>query len=235
MPFVGPLSEYENYATASSGTVSQVYSVSATGVLSNRNTTVSAVWGDGAGENAGIGTNDNGCLVLIGTTNNPIVISNVVVATGDVYIKGYYTGQGTIYAGRNIYVIGDLTAVDPPTWPHPDNNPIATADANKTKDFLGLCAKGSMAFGDPSALDVSFLTSPYTGSHATDSSDAELGYVSYYSNGIPYFDGDYTQPDGDGTALRSDGTTRHFYDPMISAVAMTTGLRPSSRLGWLDA
>ena len=92
-----------------------------------------------------------------------------------------------------------------------------------------------MAFGDPSALDVSFLKSPYTASHATDSSDEALGYVSYYSDGIPYFNGDYTQPDADGTAVRSDGTTRHFYDPMIGDVAVTTGLQPSSRLGWLDA
>ena len=222
MPFIGPLSEYQNYAIASGGTVS------------DSNKTVSSVWGDNAGENAGIGTNDTGCLILVGTTNSPINISGVVVATGDIYIKGYYTGQGTLYAGRNIYLIGDLIALDPPSWPHPDSNPTVTAEANKDKDFLGLCAKGSMAFGDPGALDVSFLTNPYTGSHATDASDEALGYVSYYSNSIPYFDGDYTQPDGDGTALRSDGSTRHFYDPMISSSAITD-LGISSRLAVIDA
>ncbi|MFA7256187.1 MAG: hypothetical protein WC047_01245 [Kiritimatiellales bacterium] len=235
LPFIGPLSEYQDYAILNNGTVSQVYSVTAAGVLSNLSTTVSAVWGDApdGSENAGIGTNDNGCLILIGTTNNPIVISNVVVATGDIYIKGYYTGQGSLYAGRNIYVIGDLIAKDPPTWPHPDPDPAGTADANKTKDFLGLCAKGNVAFGDPDLLDVSFLTSPYTGSHATDASDAALGYVSYYSNGIPYFDGDYTQPDGNGSEQRSDGTLRHFYDPIISSTALA-GLGVSERLTWID-
>ncbi len=221
MPFVGPLAEYEDYAIANNG------------VVSNSSVTASAVWGDNTGENAGIGTNDTGCLILIGTEADPINISGIVVATGDIYIKGYYTGQGTLYAGRNIYIIGDLIAKDPPTWPHPDSNPTTTADANKTKDFLGLCAKGSMAFGDPSALDTSFLKSPYTGSHATDASDAALGYVSYYSDGIPYFDGDYTQPDGNGSELRSDGSTRHFYDPMISDAAINA-LGVSSDISWID-
>lgn len=222
MPFIGPLSEYQAYAIANNGTVS------------DSSKTVSAVWGDGAGENAGIGTNDTGCLILVGTEANPINISGIVVATGDIYIKGYYTGQGTLYAGRNIYIIGDLVAKNPPTWPHPDSNPVATADANKTKDFLGLCAKGSMAFGNPAALDVSFLRSPYTGSHATDASDAALGYISYYSDGIPYFDGDYTQPDGNGSALRSDGSVRHFYDPMISDSALAS-LGVSADISWIDS
>lgn len=234
MPFIGPLIDYQNFAIARTGSVSQVYAVSASGTLSNLNTSVAAVWGDGSGENAGIGTNDTGCLILIGTEANPINISGVVVATGDIYIKGYYTGQGSLYAGRNIYVIGNLIAKNPPTWPHSDSNPYATANANKSRDFLGLCAKGSLAFGDPSALDVSFLKTPYTGSHASDASDAALGYVSYFSGGIPYFDGDYTKPDGDGTAKRSDGSTRYFHTPMISSTALS-GLGVSSRVGWMDA
>ena len=234
MPFIGPLSEYEAYAAANTGFVSGVYAVTASGGLSNRNTSVSAVWGDGAGENSGIGVNDTGCLILIGTSNNPIRISGVVVARGDIYIKGYYTGAGTLYAGRNIYVLDNLIAVNPPSWPHPDSNPDATANANKTKDFLGLCAKGSMAFGDPGALDVNFLNTPYTGSHATDASDASLGYVSYYSGGIPYFNGNYTVPDGNGSMQRSDGSVRHFYDPMISGTAMSA-LSPVARLSWIDA
>lgn len=233
LPFIGPLTDYQNLAIATSGTVSQVYRVSASGVVSNLNTTVTGVWGDSSGENAGIGTNDAGCLILSGTVANPINISGVVVATGDIYIKGYYTGQGSLYAGRNIYIIGDLRAVNPPTWPHLDSNPQATAIANKTRDFLGLCAKGSLAFGDPGVLDVSFLRTPYTGSHASDASDAALGYVSYYSGGIPYFDGDYTQPDGNGSVKRSDGTTRYFYTPMIGNTAFTN-LGVSARVAWMD-
>lgn len=234
LPFIGPLADYQNLAIATSGTVSQVYRVSASGAVSNLNTTVTGVWGDSGGENAGIGTNDTGCLILSGTATNPINISGVVVATGDIYIKGYYTGQGSLYAGRNIYIIGDLRAVNPPTWPHSDSNPQATAIANKTRDFLGLCAKGSLAFGDPGMLNVSFLRTPYTGSHASDASDAVLGYVSYYSGGIPYFDGDYTQPDGNGSVKRSDGTTRYFHTPMIGNTAFNA-LGVSERVAWMDA
>lgn len=233
LPFIGPLSEYQAYAITNNGTVSQVYSVTDAGILSNRNITVSAVWGDGSGENAGIGTNDTGCLILIGTEADPINISGIVVATGDIYIKGYYTGQGTLYAGRNIHIIGNLIAKNPPTWPHPDSNPTATANANRAKDFLGLCAKGSMLFGDYSTLDTSLLKSPHTASHATDVSDASLGYVSYYSGGVPYFNGDYTLVDGNGSAKRSDGSARHFFEPMISATAMTA-LGVQAWIGWFD-
>jgi type II secretory pathway pseudopilin PulG len=233
MPFIGPLSEYAAFAIANNGTVSQVYSVSSTGVLSNRNISASGAWGYGGGENAGIGTNDTGCLILIGTVANPIVISNIVVATGDIYIKGYFTGQGTLYSGRNIYIIGDLIANDPPLWPHPDPAPRTTAAANATKDFIGLCAKGNIALGRPTALDISLMVPPFTGSHATDISDIALGYVSYVSNGVPYFNGDYTQRDANGTATRSDGSDRHFYDPMISTNAFEA-LGPTDRLGWID-
>jgi len=233
MPFIGPLAEYQAYAITNNGSVSQVYAVSAAGILSNRNTTVAAVWGDNSGENAGIGTNDTGCLILIGTSANPIVISNIVVATGDVYIKGYYTGQGTLYAGRNIHIIGNLIAKNPPTWPKPDSNPVATATANRTRDFLGLCAKGSMIFGDYSTLDTSLLRSPHTASHATDVSDASLGYVSYYSGGVPYFDGDYTARDANGAGTRSDGTPREFHEPMIGDTAMAA-LGVQAWIGWFD-
>ncbi|MEI7850869.1 MAG: hypothetical protein WCH86_03470 [Kiritimatiellales bacterium] len=234
MPFIGPLSDYETMAVANTGTVSGIYRVSATGVLTNRNLgTVSAVWGDGAGENAGVGTNDTGALILIGTAANPIQLNRIFVARGDIYIRGYYTGRGTLYAGRNIYVIGDLRAVNPPTWNHPDSNPSNTAAINRNKDFLGLCAKGSVSLGDQSEMNVSFLTTPVTGSHATDISDIELGYVSYTANGVPYFNGNYTARDGNGSQLRSDGTPRYFYTPMIGSTAFT-GLGGVGQIGWLD-
>jgi hypothetical protein len=239
MPFIGPIAEYAAFAMLNTGSVSGVYSVNAAGVFSNRNMTAAAVWGDGTGENAGIGTNDTGCLILIGTSNNPIRLNSIFVATGDIYIKGYYTGQGTLYAGRNIYVFGDVRAVNPPLWPHPDSNPDSTAAANRTRDFLGLCAKGSVCLGDGSGLDVSMLTTPVTGSHATDISDIELGYVTHYVAGVAYFNGDYTARDGQNRdQLRSDGTPRYFYTPMISDTAFA-GLAPaypisSARVGWSD-
>ena len=222
LPFIGPLSDYEEYAIAVGGTASDA------------STTVNGVWGDDAGENAGIGTNDTGCLVLIGTLANPINLDGVVVAQKDIYIKGYFTGQGTLYAGRNVHVIGDLFAVDEPTWPHPDSNPVATAEVNKTKDFLGLCAKGSLVFGDHLNLDHTYLDEPHTTSHATDITDDALGYVTHYVNGEPFFDGDYRQPDGNGAEQRTDGSLRHFYEPILSD-ADIAALGVSTRVGRFDA
>ncbi len=225
MPFVGPLGEYEEYAVAANGSASDSTKV------------VHAVWGDAAGgiEDAGVaGDIDNGCLVLIGTEASPINLDGVVVARQDIYIKGYYTGQGTLYAGRNIHIIGDLIAVDPATWPKPDSNPVATVAANADAGFLALCAKGSLVFGDHRNLDTSYLESPHTDSHATDVTDIDLGYVTHYVDGVPYFDGDYTQADGDGSEQRTDGSLRHFFEPILSDAAVTT-LGVSARVGWFDA
>ncbi len=210
LPFIGPLSDYEEYAVAISGTAG------------DSSKTVAGVWGDDAGEDAGVDDTDvdDGCLVLVGTEADPIDISGVVVAQKDIYIRGYYTGQGTLYAGRNIYVVDDVIAVDAPTWPHPDSTPAATAVENKTKDFLGLCAKGSLIFGDYTTLDTSYLKSPHTDSHATDVTDAALGYVTHYVDGEPYFDGDYTQLDGNGSELRTDNSSRHFFEPILSDADM---------------
>lgn len=222
LPFIGPLSDYEEYAVAVGGTASDL------------STTVNGVWGDDAGEDAGIGTNDTGCLVLIGTAANPINLSGVVVAQNDIYIKGYFSGQGTLYAGRNIHVIGDLIAVDEPTWPHPDSNPETTAESNKTKDFLGLCAKGSLVFGNHLNLDHTYLDDPHTSSHASDVTDAVLGYVTHYVGGEPYFDGDYRQADGNGAEQRTDGSLRHFFEPILSD-ADIADLGVSDRVAWFDA
>ena len=207
--------------------------VDSSGTVTNSSTVVSAVWGDSSSENAGIGTNDTGCLILIGTSNNPVRIDGIVVATGDIYIKGYFTGQGTLYAGRNIYVLDDVVALDPPRWPKPDSTPFVTANANKTKDFLGLCAKGNLLFGDYTSYDTSLLKDPHTASHATDVSDAALGYVSGYSGGVPFFDGDYTAVDANGAGIRSDGSSRRFFEPMISDTAMSA-LGMSAEVNWMD-
>ncbi len=210
LPYIGPLEEYEAYAAANGGTISQG------GALK-----VEAIWGDDPGEDIpGIeGFLDDGSLFLDGTVD-PIEISGVIVARGDVYIKGNFTGQGTIYAGRNVHIIGDVVALDPPSWPKPDSNPYATVNVNKDKDFLGLCAKGSLVFGDHTSwathVDQKYLKNPYTSSHAVDATDALNGYVKFWQDGIPYFDGDYTQQDGEFfDAVQTDGDPRLYYEPTL--------------------
>lgn len=205
MPYIGPLSEYEAYAVAT------------TGRLTQGGSTVNAVWGDDSGETSGLGiTNgsDRGCLVI----TNGAVLNGVVVARGDVYIKGKISGQGTIYAGRNIYVIGDLSYSNAPAWPKPDSNPSNTASINRTKDFVGLCAKGNLILGnDFKSFLQTLAKAPITHTHAADASDTALGYVSYTSNGISMFNGDYTAVDGQNhDSVRSDGSPRQFYEPILS-------------------
>jgi len=216
LPFIGPLSDYEEYATIIGGTVSGL------GIDSN-SITANAVWGDDVGEDAGIaGEVDDGCLVLIGTFDDPIRLDGVVVVQKDLYIRGYFTGKGTIYAGRNINIVGDIIAKDGPTWPHPDSNPVTTAENNKTKDFLGLCAKGCLLFGNHNCVNRDYIRYPYTSTSASDASDAGLGYVSgRHSNGQPYFDGDYAMPDGDGSEVRTDGSTRLFYEPILAGTDLS--------------
>jgi len=211
LPYIGPLEEYEDYASAQGGTITQGGSV-----------LVDAIWGDDAGEDTGLATTlDDGSLFLDGTVT-PFEINGIIVAQGDVYIKGNYTGQGTIYAGRNVHIIGDVVAVDGPSWPKPDSNPYATANANKDKDFLGLCAKGSLVFGDYTEWAdhgyQPFLKAPYTKSHASDPSDATNGYVTSWVDDVPYFDGDYTQQDGEYfDAVQTDGDPRCYYEATLGA------------------
>lgn len=47
-------------------------------------------------------------LILYGKSSKPIQISGPVVVPGDVIIRGWVTGQGTIYAGRNVHIAGQI-------------------------------------------------------------------------------------------------------------------------------
>jgi hypothetical protein len=51
----------------------------------------------------------DGNLVLIGTPEKPIKLEGDIYASGDIVIKGIVEGKGAIYAGRNVYIAGDLT------------------------------------------------------------------------------------------------------------------------------
>ncbi len=228
LPYIGPLEEYEDYAEAQEGTISQGGSL-----------LVDAIWGDDPGEDTGLATTlDDGSLFLDGTVT-PIEIDGVVVVQGDLYIKGDYTGQGTIYAGRNVHIIGNVVAVDAPSWPKPDSDPYGTADVNKDKDFLGLCAKGTLVFGDYRKWEdhgyQPFLKAPYTQSHAVDSSDLANGYVKYEVDGVPYFDGDYTGQDGEFfDAVQTDGDPRRYYEATLgSADFEALGVVDDNENGWI--
>ncbi|MFH1759680.1 MAG: hypothetical protein ABIA63_01140 [bacterium] len=210
MPYLGDLSYYQSLASGQNGTISQ-----------NGQVLVNNTY--------------NGTISLIGTTANPIVINGPVVVTEDVIIKGVVEGQGSIYTGRNIHVIGDVTYKNPPSWPKPDYNPQGTAASNIGRDFLGLCSKGNVIIGNYKwsgwNICANYLAPPFTQPYIVDPSDAGIGYVSYYQGGDPYFNGNYTAYDG-GT--KSDGSQRKYYESSLSDSAFAS-LGPVNQVGQIDA
>ena len=200
MPFVSVLSDYVEYAReydgGSGGRLTRPaysYTDSAGTVHNVAGGTVSSHY-NGAGPSGDAALADKGALVLIGTQANPIVIDGPVVVDSDVIIKGYVKGQGTIYSGRNVHIIGDIKYVSPPTWSHPDADDAAVEAANAKKDMLGLVAKGNIVIGDSTdtawhnSVD-SYIKSGTSSSvvkrYACDPSDADIGYPAT-------FQGNYT-------------------------------------------
>ena len=210
MPYLGDLSYYQTLATQKNGTV-----------------TIGGV--------TQINNVYNGTKVLTGTSSQPIVINGPVVVTGDLIIKGVVQGQGTIYAGRNVHIIDNVTYKNPPSWPKPDTNPTATDQANVGKDFLGLSSKGNVVFGDYTSSNWSqvknYLAPPFTDPYQVSTTDASIGYVSYNQSGSPYFNGDYTASDG-GT--KSDSSSRKYYESSLSDSTFKS-YNPSNNITQIDA
>ncbi|MDW8105728.1 MAG: pilus assembly PilX N-terminal domain-containing protein [Armatimonadota bacterium] len=88
----------------------------------------------------------NGSAVLIGTSDRPIRIHGPVTFTGDVVIKGFVQGQGTLYAGRNVHIVGSIRYKNPPDFRGTD--PASIERQNEKRDILGLAARGSIIMGN---------------------------------------------------------------------------------------
>lgn len=112
IPYLGDLSLYKNMA-------SQMGS-SLTYYVGSRRRVINAVYKgpDGVAGNS----DDTQPLVLVGTSARPIMINGPVVIPGDTIIKGVVRGQGTIYAGRNLHIVGDVTYQQPPAWDSLERN-----------------------------------------------------------------------------------------------------------------
>lgn len=116
IPYIGDLGFYKSLATQLNGSLT--YKDPATGDTK----TVTAVY---AGPDGLSGTGDDQTpLVLIGTWSTPININGPVIIPGDVVIKGWVEGQGTIYAGRNTHLVGEVKYKNKPTWPSLERNTI---------------------------------------------------------------------------------------------------------------
>lgn len=232
MPYLGDLSDYKAYAAQKNGTIRVGSRVLVDHVFS------------GTGPSGVSGAPDQGSIVLEGTRWNPIVINGPVVVDGDVILKGYFTGQGTIYAGRNVHIIGDVKAVNPPQWEHPDtaaNFADNTLPDNMKADFLGLAAKGSIVVGD--YRDSGFVRNiapyikpPFTKEYKVSKTDSDIGYVSYQKNGTNFFNGDYTATYGEkcGNSTPGNGVPRKFYESSLSD-NMFGHYNPATQIHRLDA
>lgn len=120
---------------------------------------------------------DYGAIVLEGTDQNPIEINGPVIIPSDVIIKGTVRGQGTIYSGRNIHIVGNIKYANPPTW----SGKSTQNSNNSNKDMLGLMAKGNIVLGDASSTTMNeiktYLTAqPYVQRYKCDTSDSAIGY-----------------------------------------------------------
>lgn len=106
------------------------------------------VWNSQQNRYVRISTNGvvNGSAVLIGTSDRPIRIHGPVTFTGDVVIKGFVQGQGTLYAGRNVHIVGSVRYKNPPDFRGTD--PAAIERQNEKRDILGLAARGSIIMGN---------------------------------------------------------------------------------------
>ncbi len=105
-----------------------------------------------------------GSAALIGTSTRPIKIHGPVTFTQDAVIKGYVSGQGTIYTGRNVHIVGSIRYSNPPSF---NNNSFEAMDSNNHKrDILALAARGSVIMGNPkgftTARPLKYMTPPFT-------------------------------------------------------------------------
>ncbi len=193
MPYVSDLANYVSYAQEKGGTLSYpaVTYVDETGESHVTPAgTVNAHY-EGVGPSRDPSGADKGALVLIGTAANPIRINGPVVVDSDVIIKGVVSGQGTIYSGRNVHVIGNLTYKNAPAWTHNTTASSAEAQAlaNGQKDMLGLVAKGNIVIGDCSGSSwansvgsyINGGSSSVVARYACDGADAQIGYPATFA------------------------------------------------------
>ena len=124
MPYLGDLSLYESIAeqynyNAGSTLTYYPYNLAARSFASSP-VTIHSVFDPALGPDQQAGTADDGSyplnypLIVVGDGTHPVIIHGPVVAPGDVLIKawdgatGGVRGVGTIYAGRNIHIVGEV-------------------------------------------------------------------------------------------------------------------------------
>lgn len=105
-----------------------------------------------------------GSAFLAGSPSRPILIHGPVTFTHDCVITGVVQGQGTIYTGRNVHIVGDVTYKHGPDFR--GTNPQTIDNQNSKKDLLALAARGSVIIGNVSQFSfpypLTYMTPPFT-------------------------------------------------------------------------
>lgn len=230
MPYLSDLSGYREVAYNTGGTIKQGGTVLVDGCFS------------GTGPSGISGGADVGCLVLDGTSK-AIELSGVVVVDGDVVIKGTVTGQGAIYAGRNIHIVGNVTYKNAPSWSKPDSSPDKTIKSNASADMVGLVAKGNIVLGnytDSTWLSAvkGYITPPWVSSYACDASDASIGYGTTFSGDYTAYDSGkkvtYTYNSKTKTYTASGTASRKYYESTVGDQVIKNNIA-SSAITQIDA
>lgn len=106
--------------------------------------TMDGIWGDDTGETQN--------LYLEGTADHPIEIKGTNVVRGNVIIRGWVSGQGVIYSGRNIYLPQRILYANSTPNKVPSTNSEASReqwlDRSEDCDLLGLFARENVVIGD---------------------------------------------------------------------------------------
>lgn len=138
MPNLNNLSFYEGTAKKEGSSI-QYYDSK-----TNKTKTINGVWGDESGETQN--------LYLEGTYENPIVINGTNVVRGNLIIRGWVTGQGVIYSGRNVYLPQRVLYKNSTSNRTPSTNSEASREnwreKNKDCDMLGLFARENIVMAD---------------------------------------------------------------------------------------
>lgn len=112
-------------------------------------------------------------------------------------MKGYVKGQGTVYTGRNVHIVGSIRYSNPPDFR--GSNMQAIDNSNEKRDMLALAARGSVIMGNPSTFTGSYplryMSPPFTKPRLDD-----------YGNTIPAFN-----------AYEVDSSGKRRYQSVISA------------------
>ena len=163
---------------------------------------------------SGISKTFDGNLVLEGTDANPIVLDGDVYVSGDVVIKGVVTGRGAIYAGRNMYVAGNLTNKNKADKPgqgicktiNDDNagrDECAVKNIAAGKDETRLSAGNNMVLGDYTEQDASNQATSFRDRQSADYYRSQFGL----NPGVPRY-----VKKGSSEELRYDSLNNKYYD-----------------------